>query len=58
MYGYNGPNNIIVLQEVIHKVRLTKGKKGFMAIKIDLEQAYDCVDWNFVIDSLRVELSK
>ena len=36
----------------------TKGENGFMVIKIDLEKTYDRLDWNSVIDSLRVELSK
>ena len=34
-------HNIIVAQEVIHKMRAVKGKRGFMSIKIDLEKAYD-----------------
>ena len=49
----SGSHNVIVAQEVIHKMRKTKGNKGFMAIKIDLEKAYDRLDWNFIIDSLR-----
>ena len=49
----SGSHNVIVAQEVIHKMRKVKGKKGFMAIKIDLEKAYDCLDWNFIIDSVR-----
>ena len=49
----NGFHNVIVAQEVIHKMRNAKGKRGYMAIKIDLEKAYDRLDWNFIIDSLR-----
>ena len=40
-------------QEVIHKMRNVRGKEGYMAIKIDLEKAYDWLDWSFIIDSLR-----
>ena len=29
-----------------------KGKKGFMAIKVDLEKAYDRLDWEFLEDTL------
>ena len=50
--GRQGTNNIIVAQEVIHSMRNRKGKKGFMAIKIDLEKAYDRVRWNFVLKCL------
>ena len=51
--GRSGSNNIIIAQEVIHKMRTAEGKKGYMAIKIDLEKAYDRLDWLFVVDSLR-----
>ena len=39
--GRHSSDNIIVAQEVIHSMKTMKGKKGFMAIKIDLEKAYD-----------------
>ena len=38
---------------MIHKVRNVKGRKGYMAIKLDLEKAYDHLSLNFVIDSLK-----
>lgn len=31
--------NIVVVQEILHSMRCTKGKKGYFAIKIDLEIA-------------------
>ena len=49
----SGANDIIIVQEVIHKIWFFKGKKGVMVIKIDLEKAYDSLDWRFVVDSLR-----
>ena len=39
--GRQGTDNIIIAQEVIHKMHSMHGKKSFMAIKIDLEKAYD-----------------
>lgn len=45
-------DNIIVAQEVIHSMRNMSGKKGFMALKIDLEKAYDRIKWEFVHESL------
>nr|KYP56170.1 hypothetical protein KK1_002407 [Cajanus cajan] len=34
-------DNIIIAHEVIHSMRHKKGKKRWMAIKIDIEKAYD-----------------
>ena len=47
--GRQGADNIIVAQEIIHSMRNKKGKQGFMAIKIDLEKAYDRVKWPFLL---------
>lgn len=46
--GRNGFDNVIVAQEVIHTMSSLRGKKGFFAIKIDLEKAYDRVKWSFM----------
>ncbi|KAK4283181.1 hypothetical protein QN277_000163 [Acacia crassicarpa] len=46
--GRHSSDNIIVAQEVIHTMRCMRQKKGFLAIKIDLEKAYDRVHWKFL----------
>lgn len=46
-------DNIFVVQEMFHKFRNTKGKKGFLAWKIDLSKAYDRVSWKFIMDCLK-----
>ena len=45
-------DNIIVAQEIIHSMRWMKGKRGVMAIKVDLEKAYDRLRWSFIRDTL------
>ena len=52
--GRRGMDNVIIVQELIHTLNLKKGKSGFMAIKIDLEKAYDRLDWNFIRDMLNL----
>ena len=37
-------DNILVAQEVVHSMRMKKGSKGWMAIKLDLEKVYDQMD--------------
>lgn len=52
--GRSTVDNILVMQEAIHSLNCLKGKKGFMIIKLDLEKAYDCLEWSFIMDSLRL----
>nr|KYP56683.1 Retrovirus-related Pol polyprotein LINE-1 [Cajanus cajan] len=49
--GRQGRDNIIIAQEACHTMRRTKRKCGFMAIKVDLEKAYDNIRWAFVVDT-------
>ncbi|GMJ08752.1 hypothetical protein HRI_004544400 [Hibiscus trionum] len=45
-------DNVIVAQEIIHSMRSKKGKAGWFAIKVDLEKAYDRLEWSFIDDTL------
>lgn len=42
--GRKGMDNIIIAQELIHSMGRAKGGKGYMAIKFDLEKAYDKIE--------------
>ena len=46
--GRRGVDNTIIIQELIHSIGRVKGKKGYMAIKIDLEKAYDKLEWGLL----------
>ncbi|XP_057747767.1 uncharacterized protein LOC130966964 [Arachis stenosperma] len=50
--GRGTPDNIIVAQEILNFMKHTKSKKGTLAFKIDLEKAYDRVDWRFLESTL------
>lgn len=46
--GRRGLNNILIAQELIHSIYNEKGKTGYMAIKVDLEKAYNRLERNFI----------
>lgn len=43
-------NNAILAQEVLNHISHSKTKEGSIVIKIDLEKAYDHINWNFLED--------
>lgn len=45
-------DNILIYQEALHSMRSRQGNKGHMILKIDLQKAYDRLDWNFIRNTL------
>lgn len=45
-------DNVLIVQEVLNLFRRTKGKKGYIAWKVDLSKAYDRISWKFILDVL------
>lgn len=41
-------DNIIVFQEVLNSMNARKAATGWMIMKVDLEKAYDKLDWRFI----------
>ena len=39
---------MIIAQELIYSLKKRKGSDGYMVVKIDLEKAYDRLEWSFV----------
>uniref|UniRef100_A0A803PA42 Reverse transcriptase domain-containing protein n=1 Tax=Cannabis sativa TaxID=3483 RepID=A0A803PA42_CANSA len=47
-------DNIIIAQEVAHSIKLkSRGKSGWMAVKLDMAKAFDRVEWPFIVAILR-----
>ncbi|XP_061371831.1 uncharacterized protein LOC133314370 [Gastrolobium bilobum] len=48
----NGYDNIVIAQEILHSMRRRKWETGWMAIKLDLDKAYDRLDWQFIHNTM------
>ena len=51
--GRKGIDNVLLAQELFYALDRKKGKEGYMAIKVDLEKAYDRLEWSFVYEVLQ-----
>ena len=45
-------NNIILVQEVIRTLKSRRGQVGYVALKLDLEKTYNCLEWPFIQETL------
>lgn len=50
--GRGTRDNILIAQEIIHYISHTRSQQGALAFKIDLEKAYDRVNWEFLANTL------
>lgn len=46
---------ILPLQKIVHSFKRMKGSKAFMILKIDLEIAYDFIEYQFIMESLTLQ---
>lgn len=45
-------DNVIICQEIMYTLRYTKANRGGLVIKLDLEKAYDSMEWKFIEETL------
>lgn len=50
--GRQGLDNAVICQEYAHSFRSTKSRRGAVIIKVDLEKAYDRMEWAFIEHTL------
>lgn len=46
-------NALIAFEAFHHMKNKKKGRKGYMAYKLDMSKAYDCMDWQFLQSVLK-----
>ena len=46
-------DSYIITQEILHVIQKKRGNTNLMAAKIDLDKAYDKLDWSFIKFTLR-----
>ena len=42
-------DNILIAHEIVNNFKHMKGKKGYVALKLDMEKAYDRIEWDFLL---------
>ncbi|XP_060960657.1 uncharacterized protein LOC133031214 [Cannabis sativa] len=47
--GRSIAENSMIAREIVHSMKKRKNNRGFMMIKLDLEKAYDKMDWDFIL---------
>jgi ribonuclease HI len=50
--GRRGVDNVVIAQELIHSLQKKRGRKGQFILKLDLEKAYDRLEWSFIREVL------
>ncbi|KAI0524450.1 hypothetical protein KFK09_003820 [Dendrobium nobile] len=53
IHGRSIAEHCLLAQEIFHKFKISKNKKGMMAVKLDMEQACDSMGWNTLRHILR-----
>lgn len=45
-------DNVVILREIMSSISRKQGKNGLMVVKLDLEKAYDRLEWDFIREVL------
>ena len=46
-------DNILVAHEIMNKFKNCRSKRGYVALKLDMEKAYDRIEWDFLFNCLQ-----
>jgi hypothetical protein len=42
-------DNAIMAHEIFHSLKKKRGNGGFMAVKLDMQKAFDQMEWSFLL---------
>jgi hypothetical protein len=45
----NIQDNTILVHELFNSINSKRGHGGLMAVKIDMEKAFNCMEWSFIL---------
>ncbi|PKU70112.1 putative mitochondrial protein [Dendrobium catenatum] len=54
LHGRSMSDHVLLAHEVFHKMKISKREKGFMAVKLDMEQAYESMCWDTLFQALNM----
>jgi hypothetical protein len=49
LQGHSIQDNSILAHEIFHSMKKKRGSRGLMALKIDMEKAFDRMEWSFIL---------
>jgi hypothetical protein len=52
--GWSIHDNTILAHEIFHSMKQKKGNRGLMALKLDMEKAFDYMEWEFLLKILKL----
>jgi hypothetical protein len=47
-------DNTILAHEIFHSMKHKQGRGGLMAVKLDMEKAFDSMEWGFLLEIMKL----
>ena len=54
VYGRRISDNILIVQEILHSLEQALKRKALMLAKVDMERAYDRLNWDYLLSVLQL----
>jgi hypothetical protein len=47
-------DNTVLAHEIFHSMKHKQGRGGLMAVKLDMEKAFDSMEWGFLLEIMKL----